>query len=275
MNFERRIKIVAMPENVSAACEVVVAAARDAGLNERAVHHCRLAVDEACTNIIEHGFGSNPVANHTIEIVCGQRENDFFIVIEDDGAPFDPTQFPDPDATVPMEAREPGGWGVFFIKKMMDHVTYERVSDRNRLMLIKQIIPSPPDDEPQPAAQIYAPPPVDPIRVAQITPKIAMIIPNGRVDLVYSKALDNVIQRELGGGRRSLIINLANVDYLSSAGMKVLVSAWQRTRDVRGELVLCALNSRVREVLSIVGLDLVFSIVDTPQAAVERLKGKR
>jgi anti-anti-sigma factor len=102
-----------------------------------------------------------------------------------------------------------------------------------------------------------------------------MIIPNGRVDLVYSKALDNVIQRELGGGRRSLIINLANVDYLSSAGMKVLVSAWQRTRDVRGELVLCALNSRVREVLSIVGLDLVFLIVDTPQAAVERLKGKR
>ncbi len=54
---ERQLRITGVLDQVSAACDFVVEQARAAGLDERAVHHCYLAVDEACTNIVEHGYG--------------------------------------------------------------------------------------------------------------------------------------------------------------------------------------------------------------------------
>ena len=72
---------------------------------------------------------------------------------------------------------------------------------------------------------------------------------------------------QLDAGHRWLILNMADVDYISSAGLKMLVSVWQRVRDQKGDLVLAALKPRVREVLEMIGLDLVFTIAETPDQA--------
>ncbi|GEM_PF-133747 len=276
MSEERRLRVAAVIENVPMAVDFVADAARSAGLDDRAVHHCQLVVDEACTNVVEHGYGEDG-GDHFIDLICVQDSSQFTMIIEDDSAAFDPTSAPDPDLTSPLADREPGGWGVYFIKKLMDRVNYERVDEHNRLTITKQI-PQPPV---KPSASTttstgtHIPVPPDAIRMKVVDEKTAVIMPEGRLDAIQSKSLALLLGREIAAGHKSLIIDLSDVEYLSSAGMKVLVSAWQRTRDVKGDLILSAVRPRVREVLQIIGLDLVFTLTDTVDGAVARLKQKK
>ena len=135
---ERRLRIPGLIEKVRVACDFVVEAAQRAGLDERAVYHCQLAVDEACTNIVEHGYGRNN-PNTVIDIICRSEDNRFTITVLDDSTLFDPFARPDPDPTTILDDRAQGGWGIYFIKKVMDEVDYQRQGERNRLTMVKNL----------------------------------------------------------------------------------------------------------------------------------------
>ncbi len=57
MAVERHLIIPGVLNKVPEACEFVVQAAESAGLDERSIYYCQMAVDEWCTNVIEHGYG--------------------------------------------------------------------------------------------------------------------------------------------------------------------------------------------------------------------------
>ncbi len=133
---ERRLRIPGLIEKVRVACDFVVEAAQRAGMDERSVYHCQLAVDEACTNIVEHGYGRNGM-DKVIDIICRSEGNRFTITVLDDSGPFNPFSRPDPDPSAVLEDREHGGWGIYFIKKVMDEVGYQRQGERNRLTMVK------------------------------------------------------------------------------------------------------------------------------------------
>ena len=135
---ERQLRIAGVLGNVSVACDFVVEVARDAGLDERAIHSCYLAVDEACTNIIEHGYTQH-CGECLIEISCLHDDKALTITIVDDSPAFDPLDRPDPDPKTPLIERGVGGWGVFFIKKLMDKVVYSYEGNRNRLVMTKKM----------------------------------------------------------------------------------------------------------------------------------------
>lgn len=135
---ESRFTIYGVLEQVPMACDFVVEAAQNAGLDERGVYHCQLAVDEACTNIIEHGFNLQG-GNRQIEIICQTEPKHFTITILDDSPAFNPLTRPEPDPATPLEDREMGGWGIYFIKKLMNDVNYDRVGTYNRLIMTKNL----------------------------------------------------------------------------------------------------------------------------------------
>jgi serine/threonine-protein kinase RsbW len=265
---ERRLTIVGVLESVPQACEFVATAARDAGLDDRAVYHCHLAVDEACTNVIEHGYASHG-KDHVVDLLCKQDGQRFVITITDDSPAFDPLTVAEPDRTTPILEREVGGLGVYFIRKLMDEVSYQHMDNRNRLVMIKHIPQPPATDAAIPTAAAH------PIRAYNLTPKIRMLLPNGRLDASQIGQLEAAFSREMAAGYKLLVLNMADVDYISSAGLKTLVSLWQRARDAKGDLVLTTLKPRVREVLEIIGLDLVFGIFDTPEKAVSRMSYRK
>lgn len=135
---ERRLQIKAALEALAQARHFVHQAALDAGLDEQAAHHCALALDEACTNIVEHGYHRDGAA-HIIDICCRKDGGDFVVMVLDDSPEFDPLAVPDPTPTTSKSDLEPGGWGVFLIKKLMDEVVYDRQDSRNRLIMIKRV----------------------------------------------------------------------------------------------------------------------------------------
>jgi serine/threonine-protein kinase RsbW len=107
-----------------------------AGLNEAAVGHCQLAVDEACTNIIEHGYGGE--GRGEIEIACAGGEGELVITIRDEARPFDPEGIADPTLNVPLEEMQIGGLGLFFMRQVMDAVEFSSTNGVNRLVLVKR-----------------------------------------------------------------------------------------------------------------------------------------
>ena len=136
MSDQSRLAISARLEEVRHACDFVVEAAERAGLDERDVYHCQMAVDETLTNIIEHGYDYQG-DSHEIEVICRTQAQQFLITITDDSPAFNPLEHDSPDPTAPLDDREPGGWGIYFIRRLMDDVNYARVGNRNHLILSK------------------------------------------------------------------------------------------------------------------------------------------
>lgn len=107
-----------------------------AGLNEKAVYGVELAVDEACSNIIEHAYGGEDRGKITCS--CKQTKDGLRIVLSDKGKPFDPDGVPKPDLESPVQDREPGGLGLFYIQAMMDEVKYRFSPSGNVLIMLKR-----------------------------------------------------------------------------------------------------------------------------------------
>jgi anti-sigma regulatory factor (Ser/Thr protein kinase) len=97
----------------------------------------KLAVDEACTNIIEHGYkGMDPGSI----ILSFRIESDRILVqITDFGHVFEPADAPQPDIEAALEDRPLGGLGLFLIYQTMDNIDYQSSDDGNTLTFTKYI----------------------------------------------------------------------------------------------------------------------------------------
>jgi serine/threonine-protein kinase RsbW len=122
--------------NLEKICDYITPFANEAGLNESEVYAVQLAVDEAVTNIIEHGYGEECPSR--IDVTCEILEDGLKMVIYDDAEPFNPESVPEPELNVSLEEIKPRGLGIFFMRKMMDEVKYETSPDKgNTLTMIK------------------------------------------------------------------------------------------------------------------------------------------
>ena len=95
----------------------------------------QLAVEEAITNVIVHGYervtGKIVI---TFRITHGLAE----VQIEDCAPPFNPLSLPEPDITENIEDRKIGGLGVFLIRQVMDDIVYRYENRKNILVLVKK-----------------------------------------------------------------------------------------------------------------------------------------
>jgi len=122
--FERLTEIAAF----------VTQAARAAGLNDDEVFHVEMAVDEACSNIIEHAYATRA---GDIDLVCRSPvSGQFEVVIRDSGLPFDPAEIPlaRVDAPADLDTLNEGGLGLYFMRKLMDEVRFECVPGQGNIL---------------------------------------------------------------------------------------------------------------------------------------------
>jgi serine/threonine-protein kinase RsbW len=110
------------------------------GLTPEVIFEVQVAVDEACTNIIQHAFPNRQ--DGKIYISCDKKDGLLIIQIEDNGIPYDPTQNPPPDLTSSLEDRKPGGLGVHFMRQFMDELQYECSEGTETLTMKKRVKPS-------------------------------------------------------------------------------------------------------------------------------------
>ncbi|HEY74411.1 MAG TPA: SpoIIE family protein phosphatase [Thermoflexia bacterium] len=123
-------------DSLAAIGEFVTHAAEAAGLDERAIYEVQMAVDEACSNIIEHAYGGE--GRGDIECACRTDEHALTVTLRDHGTPFDPTRAPKPDLDAPLDERQVGGLGAYFMQQLMDEMRFEHTPDLgNVLTMVK------------------------------------------------------------------------------------------------------------------------------------------
>jgi len=98
-----------------------------------------------------------------------------------------------------------------------------------------------------------------------------IVAPVGRVDSTTSASLDDHLLKLAAAGEKAIVIDMGGVEYISSAGLRVMLSLAKRTREIKGSLALCALGESVRQVFALAGFLPLFTITATRAEAVERV----
>ena len=90
----------------------------------------------------------------------------------------------------------------------------------------------------------------------------------GRIDSVTADAFNKSLMGLLDGKPHSLVLDFANLKFLSSAGIRVLILAAKKARSTGIKLALCSLRSNINQIFVISGIVSIFSIHPDRAAAV-------
>ncbi len=235
-----------LPANLDALASIsafITAAAEQIGLDERAVWQVQLAVDEAATNIIQHAYDVQQPGDLTLS---WQFDNNSFIVmLRDYGRGFDPQEVPEPDILSPLEDRQIGGLGIYLMTRLMDEVHFDfNPYTGNLLTMVKYTTPDP-------------------------AHAVTMLPLSGRLDAFTSADIREQAEQLIEQGARSLLIDLSNVVFMSSSGLRALLLVRKELMTLGGELRLAAAQPQVREVFELTGFAQVFAIHTTVEEARE------
>jgi serine/threonine-protein kinase RsbW len=123
-------------ESLARIGEFVRKLAHEAGFEKFAVYSIEMAVDEACSNIIEHAYAGEGKGD--IHCTCSINEHALIIELSDQGKSFDPSSVPPPNLSDNLEEREAHGLGMYFIRQWMDEVRFISKGSENVLTMVKR-----------------------------------------------------------------------------------------------------------------------------------------
>jgi len=142
------LRVKSLSKNLYVICDFVIKYASRAGFDKKVTGKMRIAVYEACLNVIEHAYHSKP--DNWIDVWIEYNEKMFKITIQDYGVGFHGFGNQKFDVMSAMDERQTGGFGLYIIKRSVDLVEYRPDETHgNRLTMVKYI-PSktePPEDD--------------------------------------------------------------------------------------------------------------------------------
>ena len=92
----------------------------------------------------------------------------------------------------------------------------------------------------------------------------------GEVDVYTSTQLKEIIVSTIDAGVKTIVMNMAKVEYLDSTGLGVLIGALKHLREKQGSLIIVAPSMRIMRIFEITGLYKIFSIYQTEAEASEK-----
>lgn len=97
--------------------------------------------------------------------------------------------------------------------------------------------------------------------------KLSVLALEGFLDAHTAPHFEKVIEEEVSGGRLRLIVDCRKLSYISSAGLGVFMGYIEEIREQQGDIKICGLTPKVRQVFELLGFDNLYHIVDDVQAA--------
>ena len=98
-----------------------------------------------------------------------------------------------------------------------------------------------------------------------------VLAPRHRVDTNNSPEVEKVIQEHIGGGDGKMVIDFGQVDYISSAGLRVLLKTAKQMKQGGGKLGICNLNDQIKEVLEISGFMQILDCYEDVDSCLETM----
>jgi anti-anti-sigma factor len=216
-----------------------------------------VVLDELLTNTVLYGLVGREGGWADVALaIDGDR---LVLTLRDNGSPFDPFALPAPDTTLSVDERPIGGLGIHLVRQLMDEVGYTRDGDTNVVTLGKRL------ERRQAAGDRGG-------RAMEITTRTTgdttIIAVVGKLDSITSPQAQQAIDAVLAGGATRVALDFGGLDYISSAGLRVMLSAAKKLGASGGRLRMFGLNHSVREVFDISGFSAILPVFPTEGDAV-------
>jgi anti-anti-sigma factor len=98
--------------------------------------------------------------------------------------------------------------------------------------------------------------------------RVIVLTITGRIDSATARDFESELNSLTEKGKNNLVLDLSDVDFISSAGLRVLVTTRKAVRSAGGDLVMANPSDRVIETLEIAGLDVLFEKYEDRESAV-------
>jgi anti-anti-sigma factor len=102
---------------------------------------------------------------------------------------------------------------------------------------------------------------------------VVVVAPVGRIDSTTSDRLEQHLLKLVSAGERRVVVDFGAVEYISSAGLRVMLALAKKMKDARGFVALCAMGEPVKMVFSLAGFLPLFAVDGSRDAAVARVAG--
>lgn len=145
--IDREIKLHNRLDELNRLNEQLEEIGMEAGWPSRTVLDLSLACEELLVNIVNYGYPMG--GEHSIAITVTASPANVEVRIEDGGVPFNPLAQANPDTSLDLEERMTGGLGIFFVKRLMDDIHYERAGNLNRFSMRKRLAAAGQQDQQQ------------------------------------------------------------------------------------------------------------------------------
>ena len=105
---------------------------------------------------------------------------------------------------------------------------------------------------------------------AETMKRCELVTVAGRVDSSTAPELEKVLLGLIQSGQKNIVVNLSGTDFISSAGLKALLSALMKVRKMipSGDVVIAEIQPSLRESFDLVGFDRLFTFYDDNMHAV-------
>jgi anti-anti-sigma factor len=198
----------------------------------------------------------------TIDVELGTDR--LSVTLTDDGTPFDPFGMGARDTAPSVEDPRIGGLGIHLVRRMMDEVSYQRRTDRNVVTLAKLLTGG------KTAGRGGG-------RSMDITTRmhndVALVAFAGNLDSNTSPRAQQALDGILANGGRKMVVDFTALDYISSAGLRVLLGTSKRLSGAEGggggAMHLFGLNETVQEVFDISGFSTILAVFATEADALK------
>jgi len=137
-NAMKKLEIKASLENLNKVLEFINTELDNGGCPQEIREKIEIAVEEIFVNIADYAYAADGGVGGAVVIFISVTDK-IVIRFEDTGRAYNPLEKQEPDLIKPLLERDIGGLGVFLVKKLMDNVEYERVENKNVLIMTKGI----------------------------------------------------------------------------------------------------------------------------------------
>lgn len=93
---------------------------------------------------------------------------------------------------------------------------------------------------------------------------------SGRLDALTTPELEKQVYQFIDRGQHKLLLDFSGVDYISSAGMRMLLATTKKLKSLSGQMVLCSTSANVMDVFKMSGFDHVLQISPNEAEALSR-----
>ncbi len=244
-----------------------------------------MALDDLLNNVVQYAFPDDP-AEHTIMVEGEVRDECVVLTITDDGIPFNPLTVATPDLSLLLHEREIGGLGIHLIRSMFDEVTYHRNVGRNTLTVKKKFVSDSSASKRRPdltgirtfEGERKPPQPDQHLRsmamsvTSHRSGDVMIVTPKNRFDTNSAPEVERVLMEHIERGERQIVLDLSQISYISSIGLRVILKAVMTMSRTGGRVVLSGGNDHVRTVLQLSGAMVMSLHASTLEDAIAKVR---